>query len=75
MELGPVERVRAMGPVGTRRAADVTPAIAVEGAGRTANDSYGSDAKRQERGLEDEDGLVESNAEGEADEARLNLFA
>lgn len=74
MELGPVERVRAVGPVGERRApADVSPAIAVEGAGRAKEDSHGSGAKRQERGLEDED--AELSAADEESSSSVDVMA
>lgn len=55
MELRPVEAIRAVGPVGVRRlAGEVAPAIAVECTGRMEDDR-GAGAKRQDRGLEDEE--------------------
>jgi hypothetical protein len=60
MELRPVEGIRAVGPVDVRRAAsDVTPALGVEAEGRMEDDSYGGSAKRQGRGLEEEDTVLE----------------
>jgi hypothetical protein len=56
MELRPIDRIRAMGPVGVKRSAsDVPPPVEVEGAGRMEGDSYGGSAKQQDRGLEEED--------------------
>ena len=74
MEVRPVERMGRVEPVGAGRLpGDVTPAVAVHGAERTEDDSYGSGAKRQERGLEDEDG--DAVAAEETDRHDLDVMA
>jgi hypothetical protein len=83
MQLGPVEAIRAVASTGVNRtASDVTPAFAVESSERMQDDSYGADAKRQDRGMEED--TVESGEDAEqAEEAgvdtdelqQVNLFA
>ena len=81
MDLGPVEGIRAIGAVGVRRSViGVAPAIAVEDTGRMEEDSYGSDEKQPERGLEEEDDELAESPEGNGDaasaeQAKVNLFA
>ena len=56
MEVGGIEGVRAIDGLGvTRRAGDVSPAFAVERAERMDEDSYGGNARRQDRGMEEDD--------------------
>lgn len=53
--MGPVERVGAVRQVeSARKAADVSPAFGVAGAGRLQDDSYGDDASGQDRGMEED---------------------
>jgi hypothetical protein len=84
MEIRLVEGIQAVAPVGMRRfAADVAPAIAVEGSGRMEDDAYGEGAKQQDRGMEEEDAaeLPEECEESpdvakvQDEEKQVNLFA
>ena len=56
MDVGAVERVGPVSPVGAaRRPGDVAPAIGVDGVARMEDDSYKESRKEQDRGMEDED--------------------
>jgi hypothetical protein len=70
MELRPIEAIRAVGSLGMKRwAGDVAPAFEVEAAGRMEEDSYSDGAKRQDRGMEEEDTILEN--ENESNEGRV----
>jgi len=81
MDVGAVARVRSLEQVGVRRGpGDVTPALGMEGTGRMEEDSYG-EAKKQDRGMEEDADNVEENAEGSESASGVggkrgvNLFA
>jgi len=83
MEFGPVERVRAVGPMEVRRIpVDVMPASGVEGAERMEEDTYREGSEGQDRGLEPEPPLIEEEcaevpeqAPEAGEEKQVNLFA
>lgn len=80
MDFGPVERIRAVGPVSVARSsAGVSPPFAVDQTDRLGLDSYIASSREQERGLEeqdqDESGKDEEAQDAEEPTATINLFA
>jgi len=83
MELGKVDAIQAVGSVSVNRSAsDAMPAFSVDGARRMQDDSYGGDAKEQDRGMEQEAAELVDHAEkaeeaaaGKEEGQQVNLFA